>query len=78
VVLLGRQANFTDAATGDEVRPASVANQVSDYVMAALAARLEIVDLRENFATDELVALTAKAEKYLGWPLLLAMKLQRH
>jgi ubiquinone/menaquinone biosynthesis C-methylase UbiE len=76
VFLLGRQANFTNDA-GEEIRPASVANDVSAFVMAAQGAGLRIADMREKVATAELVALTSKAEKYLGWPLLLAMKLAR-
>lgn len=74
VMLLGRQANFTDS-TGAEIRPASVPNQISNYVMAASRAGLKIVEMIEQSATPELAAITSKAEKYLGWPLLLAMKL---
>jgi ubiquinone/menaquinone biosynthesis C-methylase UbiE len=72
---MGRQANFTDSTTGEEIRPASASNQVTDYVKAALGAGFEISDLRELVATSELVRATPKAEKFVGWPLLLTMKL---
>ena len=51
--------------------------QREQAVMAALGAGLRVTELRECVATAELVKLTPKAEKYLGWPLLLAMKLSR-
>src|SRR3954462_5905199 len=42
MMLRGVQARFHDPATGREVRPASVANQISDYVMAAARAHFEL------------------------------------
>lgn len=76
MMLRGVQARFTDPATGRETRPASVANQISDYVMAAINAGLSIDHLSEHAVDDELARRVPRAEKYLGWPLLLMMRLR--
>ena len=73
--LKGVQARFQDPQRGLEVRPASFSHQISDYVMGALNAGLELVELSEHFVDATLVAQSNRAEKHLGWPLLLVMKL---
>jgi malonyl-CoA O-methyltransferase len=75
MMLKGVQARFHDPATGLEVRPASCAHQVSDYVMAAVNCGLRIVELSEHAVDHALARRSPRAEKYLGWPLLLLMKL---
>jgi hypothetical protein len=75
-MLKGVQARFTDPATGRETRPASVAHQLSDYVMAALGAGLRIGDLCEHVADDALAARVPRAARYVGWPLLFMMVLR--
>jgi ubiquinone/menaquinone biosynthesis C-methylase UbiE len=74
MMLRGIQARFTDPTTGDEVRPQSVANQICDYVMAAVRAGLHIDHLSEHRVDGELVAKSPRAEKYFDWPLLLTMR----
>jgi len=69
------QARFRDPQTGEEVRPESVPNQISDYVMGALRAGLQIQELSEHAVRQEHVAKAPRAEKYLNWPILLLMKL---
>ena len=73
--LKGVQARFQDTERGLEVRPASFSHQISDYVMGALNAGLRIVELSEYAVDSALVAQSQRAEKHLGWPLLLLMKL---
>ena len=75
MMLKGVQARFQDPLTGEEVRPQSVANQISDYVMGALGAGLRPVELSEHAVGAAVVAATPRAEKYLGWPILFLMKL---
>ena len=75
MMLKGVQARFRDPRTGEEIRPESVANQISDYVMGALGAGLRIVELSEHAVGQDLVARAPRAEKYLGWPMLFLMKL---
>jgi SAM-dependent methyltransferase len=77
MMLRGVQARFVDPATGDEVRPESVPNQISDYVMAATTAGLRLLHLSEHAADAALVARAPRAERYLAWPMLFLMKLAR-
>lgn len=75
LMLKGLQARFVDPESGREVRPQSVANQVSDYVMAASRCRLRFDHMSEHFADEALAQRCPRAEKYIGWPMLLAMRL---
>lgn len=76
MMLKGVQARFHDPRTGARVFPESVPNQISDYVMAALEAGLRIQHLSEHSVGEDLVARAPRAEKYLGWPMLLMMTLK--
>ncbi len=76
MMLRGTQARFTDPATGREVRPQSYAHQISDYLNAALRAGLGIEDMKELPADEALAARCVRAAKYIGWPMLLVMKLR--
>lgn len=75
MMLRGVQARFTDPHTGRETRPASCPHQVSDYVMAAVRAGLAPDHLSEHAADEALAARAERARKYLGWLLLLLMRL---
>ncbi len=75
MMLKGVQARFHDAKTGAEIRPESSPNQISDYVTATLKAGLRIDEISEYVVEPFLVKQTPRAEKYLGWPMLLMMKL---
>ena len=73
--LKGVQAHFHDPERGVEVRLASFSRQISGYVMGAMNAGLRLVELSEYSVDAALVAQSQRAEKHLGWPLLLLMKL---
>ena len=75
MMLRGIQARFTDPATGRETRPLSYAHQVSDYVMAATRAGFSLDHLGEHLVDAALAARSPRGAKYLGWPLLLVMRL---
>jgi ubiquinone/menaquinone biosynthesis C-methylase UbiE len=77
MMLQGVQARFTDPGTGERVLVESVANQISDYVVGAVRAGLTIEHMSEHAADAALVAGAARAEKYLGWPMLLVMRMRR-
>lgn len=77
MMLKGVQARFKDPLTEEVVRPESVANQISDYVLGAINAGLQIREMSEHAVGEEVVARAPRAEKYLGWPILLLMKLTR-
>jgi hypothetical protein len=76
MMLRGVQARFTDPKTGRETRPQSVANQMSDYIMAATRTGLVLDHMSEHAVDDALAARCPRAGKYLGWPLLLMMRLR--
>jgi 2-polyprenyl-3-methyl-5-hydroxy-6-metoxy-1,4-benzoquinol methylase len=75
--LIGRQARFTDPATGRKVQPRSYPSQIADYVMGALRGGLMLDAISEHVVTEALVARSPRSAKYLGWPLLLLMRLRR-
>jgi malonyl-CoA O-methyltransferase len=76
MMLRGVQAKFHDPRLGREIRPASQPNQISDYVMAACRAGLRIDHLSEHAVDEALARQCPRAEKYLGWPMLLMMRLR--
>jgi malonyl-CoA O-methyltransferase len=75
--LRGVSARFRDEGTGEFLRPRSYVMQLSDYVMGARDADLEIVSLAERAPDDALAARVPRAAKYLGWPMLFVMTLAR-
>lgn len=75
MMLRGTQARFHDPATGAEVRPASVANQISDYVAATVAAGLRIEHISEHAVDADLAERFPRAEKYMDWPMLFLLGL---
>ncbi|HVM59727.1 MAG TPA: class I SAM-dependent methyltransferase [Verrucomicrobiae bacterium] len=75
MMLRGVQARFRERTTGREVRPASVPNQLSDYVMAAAQAGFAFDHLSEQCVDEALAARSERARKYVGWPMLFLMKL---
>lgn len=75
MMLLGVQARFTDPASGTRVQVASARNQIANYVMAALGAGLQIDHMSEHIVDESLAAQNERAAKYLGWPLLLLLRL---
>jgi malonyl-CoA O-methyltransferase len=77
MMLKGVQARFFDPASGTETRPRSYPHQIADYVMGATRAGLRIDHLSEHPVDAALAARYPRAEKYLGWPMLLVMRLAR-
>jgi malonyl-CoA O-methyltransferase len=75
MMLRGVQARFTDPETGRETRPASCPHQLSDYIMAAIRAGLTLDHLSEHAVDAELAGRVVRARKYLGWLLLVVIRL---
>jgi malonyl-CoA O-methyltransferase len=75
LMLRGVSARFTDPASGRETRPASEAHSISDYVRAALAAGADIDAIEEHAVDEQLARTSPRAQKYVGWPVLLALRL---
>jgi len=76
MMLRGVQARFIEPASGRRIYPQSQPNQISDYVMAAVHAELQLEHLAEHAVDSSLAASSPRAAKYLGWPLLLLMRLK--
>jgi ubiquinone/menaquinone biosynthesis C-methylase UbiE len=76
LMLCGIQARFIDPATGRDVRPASYAHQISDYVMAVVRSGLAFDHISEHAVDEEVIVRAPRADKYRGWPLLLLMRLR--
>jgi len=73
--LRDKQAQFTDPATGEDVRPGSVPHQLGDFVMAAVRAGLRLDHIGEHAPDAALAARCPRAEKYIGWPMLVVLRL---
>ena len=77
MMLKGVQARFRDPASGREIRPASVANQISDYCLAAAQAGFQFDHLGEHAPDQALADRMERAKRYVGWPMLFVMRLTR-
>ncbi len=75
MMLRGVQARFRDPDNGRKICPESYPHQLSDYVMAATRAGFVFDHLSEHAADEKLAARVERARKYLGWPMLLLMRL---
>ena len=73
----GVQARFYDPRTGERTQPASRPYAISDYVRAAREAGLTVERLEEHAVDESLAAAYPRGARYLGWPMLLLMKLSR-
>ena len=73
--LRGAQARFTDPISGDKVEPGSVAHQISDFIMAAVRAGFRLDAISEHAPDERLAAAHPRAQKYVGWPMLVLLEL---
>jgi malonyl-CoA O-methyltransferase len=74
--LRGSQARFTDPASGEVVQPGSLPHQLGEFVMAAVGSGFQLESIGEH-APDELFAARyPRAEKYVGWPMLVVMQMR--
>lgn len=74
--LRGSQAAFTDPASGEKVRPGSFAHGTGELVTAAVRAGLAVESLSEHAPDAAFAAAYPRAEKYVGWPMLLVLQLR--
>ena len=75
LLLRGVQANFTDPASGDEIRPHGYPHTLADFINAIVATDLGLRALHEESPDASFIVRYPKAEKYLGWPMLAAFQL---
>jgi ubiquinone/menaquinone biosynthesis C-methylase UbiE len=75
--LRGSQARFTDPASGEVVQPGSIAHQVGEITMAALTAGFHVDAIHECSPDRQFAQQFPRAEKYIDWPMLVVVELQR-
>ena len=74
--LKGVEARFTDPATGEKVRPGSVAHNLGDFVMAAVRAGFALESIVERAPDQAFAVRFPRAEKYVDWPMLVVLQLR--
>ena len=72
--LRGVQARFIEPGSGRRIGLASYEHQVSDYLMAGMNAGLVLEHVSEHPVDAELAGRSARAQKYMGWPMLLLVR----
>ena len=70
------RARFRDPATGEKVEPGSVEHTLGDVVMAAVRAGFALAGIDERAADAKLASRYPRAGTYLGWPMLVVLRLQ--
>ncbi len=73
--LRGSQARFTDPASGAVVAPGSWPHQLGDFVMSAVRAGFVLEGLDEYAPDAAFAQRYPRAEKYVGWPMLVVLQL---
>lgn len=74
--LRGTQARFTDPASGEVVQPGSFPHRLGDFVMAAQRAGFRMDEIGEYAPDARFAARYPRAEKYVGWPMLVVLQMQ--
>jgi malonyl-CoA O-methyltransferase len=74
--LRGSQARFTDPESGEVVQPGSVPHSLGDFVMAAVEAGFSLEGVGEYVPDDAFAARCPRAAKYVGWPMLVVLRLR--
>ncbi len=74
--LRGSQARFTDPASGEIVQPGSLPHQIEDFVRAASRAGFAAERIGEYAPDAAFAARFPRAEKYIGWPMLVVLRMR--
>jgi malonyl-CoA O-methyltransferase len=74
--LRGSQARFTDPDSGERVQPGSYDHPLGDIVMAALRAGFQLDAIGEYAPDGAFAGEYPRAEKYVGWPMLLVLEMR--
>jgi hypothetical protein len=75
--LRGAQARFTDPESGEVVQPGSLPHSLGGFVMAAVGVGFRLDGVEEYAPNAALAARCPRAEKYVGWPMLVVLRLGR-
>jgi len=74
--LRGNKARFTDPESGQIVMPGSVNHKFGDIVTNALRAGFSLDAVDEHTPDAALASQYPRAEKYIGWPMLIVLKMR--
>lgn len=75
--LRGSQARFTDPESGSVIQPGSFPHQIGDFVMGALGGGFTIDGIVERAPDADFATRYPRAEKYIGWPMLVVLELRK-
>jgi|SRR5579884_1664672 len=75
--LRGSQARFTDPSSGQIVQPGSVNHPLGQMITRTVKSGFRLDDVSEYAPDAALAAEYPRAEKYIGWPMLVILKLRR-
>jgi ubiquinone/menaquinone biosynthesis C-methylase UbiE len=75
--LRGSQARFTDPVSGELVQPGSIAHTMGTFIMSAVKAGLHLDNIEELAPDADFAATYPRAEKYIGWPMLVVFSMTR-
>jgi malonyl-CoA O-methyltransferase len=70
------QARFTDPDSGEVIQPGSLSHQLSDMLMAVLRAGFSLETIRERAPDTDFASQYPRAQKYIGWPMLVVLGLR--
>ncbi len=70
------RARFTDPDSGAVIAPGSVDYRLGEVVLAAVAAGFTLLDVGEYAPDAEFARRYPRAERYVGWPMLLVLALR--
>jgi ubiquinone/menaquinone biosynthesis C-methylase UbiE len=73
--LRGSHARFTDPESGQVVQPGSLPHSFGDFIMATVRAGFRIDQIGEHAPDAAFAARYPRAEKYVGWPMLVVLML---
>ena len=73
--LRGTQARFRDPGSGERVAPGSYPHSVGAFVTAAVGAGFQLMRADEYTPDAAFAARFPRAEKYIGWPMLVVLQL---
>lgn len=76
MMLRGVLAHFTDPNSGRDVQPSSSPHEIADFVNAAIDAGWKVDRMEEHACNESLLADAPNMKRYLGWPLLWAMRIR--
>ena len=74
--LRGSQARFTDPSSGAVVQPGSLDHSIGDFVMCAVRAGFVLEDIGEHAPDARFAVRYPRAEKYIGWPMLVVLRMR--